>query len=361
MKLGSLLEGVAVTGPVAAGAGEIEALNLEYDSRRARPGSVFFAFPGAKTDGRRFAVDAIAKGAVAVVCESPAPEDASVPWIQVNHGREALARMSRTFYGKPDEALKLTGLTGTNGKTTTVYLIDEMLRSTGAITGMAGTIHYHVAGEERPAVNTTPESLDLMRLMAETRDRGGSYFNFEVSSHALDLRRVFGPVVPHGGLHEPDARPSGLSQDHGSLLRGQAAALRWRGRHSAAGRRDQRRRPERAQASHRGFDAPADLRHQVQCGSARRAHRERLQRRRFPDCLSGARDAPALAVVRPDQRLQPAGRLRRGASLWGSNPDKPRRDSAISPPCRDVSSGSTKGSRSWWWWTMPTPTTLCAT
>jgi UDP-N-acetylmuramoyl-L-alanyl-D-glutamate--2,6-diaminopimelate ligase len=196
MKLSQLLEGIALASPVRADAGEIEALGLEYDSRRVQPGCVFFAFPGAKADGRRFAADAIAKGAVAVACESPAPEDvpegSKVPWIQVNHGREALARMSRTFYGKPDEALKLTGLTGTNGKTTTVYLIDQMLRATGAITGMAGTIHYHVAGEERPAVNTTPESLDLMRMMAETRDRGGSYFNFEVSSHALDLRRVFG-------------------------------------------------------------------------------------------------------------------------------------------------------------------------
>jgi UDP-N-acetylmuramoyl-L-alanyl-D-glutamate--2,6-diaminopimelate ligase len=192
MKLRPLLEGVEVVSPPPASALEIEALQLEYDSRRVQPGCVFFAFPGAKADGRRFVADAIQKGAVAIACESPEPGDTTVPWIQVKHGREALARMSRTFYGKPDEALKLTGLTGTNGKTTTVYLIDQMLRATGAITGMAGTIHYQVAGEERPAVNTTPESLDLMRLMAETRDRGGSYFNFEVSSHALDLRRVFG-------------------------------------------------------------------------------------------------------------------------------------------------------------------------
>ena len=192
MNLGQLLEGVAVTGPIPAGVHKLEVLGLEYDSRRVQPGYAFFAFPGAKADGRSFAADAVAKGSIAVVCESPAPAGVPVPWIQVEHGREALARMSRTFYGKPDETLKLTGLTGTNGKTTTVYLIDQMLRSTGAVTGMAGTIHYHVAGEDRPAVNTTPESLDLMRLMAETRDRGGSYFNFEVSSHALALRRVFG-------------------------------------------------------------------------------------------------------------------------------------------------------------------------
>ncbi len=191
MKLGQLLEGVATSGPVQPGVGELEALGLEYDSRRVQPGFVFFAFPGAKADGRRFAVDAIKKGAIAVVSDSPAAETITVPWIQVEHGREALSRMSQSFYEKPDEALKLTGVTGTNGKTTTVYLIDQMLRATGAITGMAGTIHYQVAGEQLPAVNTTPESLDLMRLMAETRDRGGHYFNFEVSSHALALRRVF--------------------------------------------------------------------------------------------------------------------------------------------------------------------------
>jgi len=167
-------------------------LGLEYDSRRIAPGSLFFAFPGAKSDGRQFIAGALASGAVAVVCESPPPEGMDARWIHVRHGREALAVMSREFYGRPDEALKLTGVTGTNGKTTTVYLIDTMLRACGAKTGMVGTVLYRVAGEERRAVNTTPESLDLMRLMAETRDEGGSHFIFEVSSHALALRRVFG-------------------------------------------------------------------------------------------------------------------------------------------------------------------------
>ena len=192
MKLGQLLEGVPLAVGLSAGAAEMDVRGLEYDSRRVEAGFVFFAFPGAHSDGRQFAAAALAQGAEAVACESPRPDGIEAPWIQVRHGREALARMSRAFYGRPDEALKLTGVTGTNGKTTTVYLIDAMLGASGAQTGMVGTIRYHVAGEERPAVNTTPESLDLMRLMAETRDRGGRYFNFEVSSHALALRRVFG-------------------------------------------------------------------------------------------------------------------------------------------------------------------------
>ncbi|MGD0577607.1 MAG: Mur ligase family protein, partial [Bryobacteraceae bacterium] len=192
MKLGQLLEGVPLAAGLAKGAAEIDVRGLEYDSRRVEAGFVFFAFPGAKSDGRQFAAEAVAKGAVGVACESPQPEEVEAPWIQVRHGREALARMSRAFYGRPDETLKLTGVTGTNGKTTTVYLIDAMLRACGAKTGMAGTVLYHVAGEERPGANTTPESLDLMRLMAETRDKGGSHFNFEVSSHALALKRVFG-------------------------------------------------------------------------------------------------------------------------------------------------------------------------
>ena len=170
MKLGQLLEGVPLAARPGAGAAEMEVRGLEYDSRRVEAGFVFFAFPGAHSDGRQFAAAALAKGAVAVACESPKPDGVAAPWIQVRHGREALARMSRTFYDRPDAAL----------------------RASGAQTGMVGTIRYHVAGEERAAVNTTPESLDLMRLMAETRDRGGSYFNFEVSSHALALRRVFG-------------------------------------------------------------------------------------------------------------------------------------------------------------------------
>ena len=180
---------------------------LDYDSRRIAKDFVFFAFPGAKADGRQYARQAMEKGALAIVSELPAPEGFAGPWIQVKHGRTALATAARTFYGKPDQRLGITGITGTNGKTTECYLIDSILRTAGFTTSLIGTIEYHVAGERRDAVNTTPESLDLMRLFAETAQKGGSHVTMEVSSHALALRRVFG-VDFHTAVF------SNLTRDH---------------------------------------------------------------------------------------------------------------------------------------------------
>jgi UDP-N-acetylmuramoyl-L-alanyl-D-glutamate--2,6-diaminopimelate ligase len=169
---------------------------LEYDSRRVQPGYLFFAFPGSKTDGREFAGVAIEKGAVAVVSESERPGTFKGAWITVAHGRKALAWASRNFYHRPDERLCLAAITGTNGKTTTSFLIDSILRTSGHTTALIGTIEYRLAGELRPAVNTTPESLDLYRIFAELEAVGGtpvpSYVTMEVSSHALALGRVFG-------------------------------------------------------------------------------------------------------------------------------------------------------------------------
>jgi len=169
-----------------------EVTGLEYDSRRVQPGFVFFAFPGARTDGRRYARAAMERGALAIVSESEKPEGFEGPWIRVEHGRRTLALWARAFYGNPDEQLTLTGLTGTNGKTTTVFLIDAMLRALGKTTGMLGTIEYRVAGERRTAVNTTPESLDLVRLFREMVDHSATHCTLEVSSHALELGRVYG-------------------------------------------------------------------------------------------------------------------------------------------------------------------------
>jgi UDP-N-acetylmuramoyl-L-alanyl-D-glutamate--2,6-diaminopimelate ligase len=165
---------------------------LEYDSRRVQPGFLFFAFPGARADGREFARQALDKGAIATVSELPAPEGFGGAWIEVEHGRQALALAARNFYGKPDERLKLTGVTGTNGKTTTTFLIDAVLRAAGITTAMVGTIEYRMAGAVRSAVNTTPESLDLYRMFQELEQAGGSHATMEVSSHALALGRVYG-------------------------------------------------------------------------------------------------------------------------------------------------------------------------
>jgi UDP-N-acetylmuramoyl-L-alanyl-D-glutamate--2,6-diaminopimelate ligase len=192
MTLEQILRGVRLKGSLLAALGRIEVTGLEYDSRRVEAGFLFFAFAGAHADGRQFAQAAAAKGAVAVVSELPAPEGFPGTWIEAEHGRQALALASRNFYGQPDDRLFLTGVTGTNGKTTTAFLIDAILRAAGKTTAMVGTIEYRLAGEVRTAVNTTPESLDLYRMFHALELAGGTHATMEVSSHALALGRVYG-------------------------------------------------------------------------------------------------------------------------------------------------------------------------
>ena len=193
MTIEQVLLGVRLRqGVPAAGVGQVSVAGLEYDSRRVQPGFLFFAFPGARADGREFAQQAIDRGAVAAVSELPAPGGFRGAWIEVEHGRQALALAARNFYGNPAERLKLTGVTGTNGKTTTTFLIDAVLRSAGITTALVGTIEYRLAGEVRAAVNTTPESLDLYRIFQELEQAGGTHATMEVSSHALALGRVYG-------------------------------------------------------------------------------------------------------------------------------------------------------------------------
>lgn len=207
MTLGELLAGVKLREELLPVLAQMPVAGLEYDSRRVGKDFVFFAFAGAHVDGRRFAQDALARGACAVASELPRPHDFSRPWIEVEHGRHALASASRTFYGRPDERIHFTGITGTNGKTTTAYLIEAMLREAGNVTGLIGTIEYRLAGEARPAPNTTPESLDVMRFAAELEQRGGSHLISEVSSHALALGRVY-------GFHFHTAVFTNLTRDH---------------------------------------------------------------------------------------------------------------------------------------------------
>src|SRR5579863_2563092 len=192
MKLAQILEGVPLRTALPEDLYALPVAGLDYDSRRIEAGFLFFAFAGARADGREFAQAAIAHGAAGVVSDLPPPEGFRGLWIEVGHGRQALALAARNFYGKPDERLFLTGVTGTNGKTTTVFLIDAILRSAGITTAMVGTIEYRLAGEVRPAVNTTPESLDLYRLFDELEQAGGTHVTMEVSSHALALGRAYG-------------------------------------------------------------------------------------------------------------------------------------------------------------------------
>jgi UDP-N-acetylmuramoyl-L-alanyl-D-glutamate--2,6-diaminopimelate ligase len=192
MNLNQVLAGAGLKQPLAAGLAERRVAGLDYDSRRIEKGWLFFAFPGAKSDGRQFAAQAMDSGAVAVLSELPAPDGFAHPWIEVEHGRHALSTAARNFYAAPERDILLTGVTGTNGKTTTNYLIDSVLRAAGKTTAMIGTIEYHLADRVLPAVNTTPESLDLCRLLDELRRLGGTHATMEVSSHALELGRVWG-------------------------------------------------------------------------------------------------------------------------------------------------------------------------
>src|SRR5580700_4851144 len=192
MKIGELLSGVRLKQPLAPQLAEREAAGLDYDSRRIEKDFLFFAFPGAHADGREFATAALARGAVAIASESGAPEGLRTQWIEVEHGRQALALASRNFYGKPDERIGLTGITGTNGKTTTGFLIDSVMRAAGYTTALIGTIEYHLGDRVLPAVNTTPESLDLYKLLTELQGMGGTFATMEASSHALALGRVYG-------------------------------------------------------------------------------------------------------------------------------------------------------------------------
>jgi UDP-N-acetylmuramoyl-L-alanyl-D-glutamate--2,6-diaminopimelate ligase len=171
---------------------------IEYDSRRVRPGSVFVAIKGGSTDGNRFVNQALAAGALGVITDSAQAFDhltvynSGLPILHVEHGRRALAEASAAFFGHPERKLAATGITGTNGKTTTAVLAESLLNAASRTTILVGTIEYHVAGETRPSIHTTPEPRDLFELMAEGTARGATELITEASSHALHQGRMIG-------------------------------------------------------------------------------------------------------------------------------------------------------------------------
>ena len=207
MILEEVLAGVALRDVLAPEMARLDVAGLAYDSRKVEKDFLFFAFAGSRLDGTGFARDAMARGAHAVVSEYPSPLDFDGTWIEVEHGRRALATAARNFYGRPDERVRFTGITGTNGKTTTSFLIDAILHEAGLVTGLIGTIEYRLAGERRDAPNTTPESLDIMQFATELEKRGGSHLVSEISSHALALGRVY-------GFHFHTAVFTNLTRDH---------------------------------------------------------------------------------------------------------------------------------------------------
>ncbi len=177
---------------------DLEISGVEYDSRRVRPGSVFVAMKGGTTDGNQYLKKAIAAGAGAVVTDSSEAFDhleiyaSDLAVVEVAYGRPALEALSANFFDHPEKKLALSGVTGTNGKTTTAFLLDAMLNTVGRKTVLVGTIEYHVAGEVRPSPHTTPESRDLLELFAAGVEAGTTEAVMEVSSHALKQGRVFG-------------------------------------------------------------------------------------------------------------------------------------------------------------------------
>jgi UDP-N-acetylmuramoyl-L-alanyl-D-glutamate--2,6-diaminopimelate ligase len=169
---------------------EFEIADVTHDSRRCGPGSLFVAIRGLATDGNQFVEAARRKGAVAVCSEAPPAGEGT--WVRVKDAREALATLSAAILGDPARSLELVGVTGTNGKTTTAYLLDSVLRAAGEEAGLVGTVEYRVGSRVAEAVRTTPESSDLQAFFREMVDAGCRRAVVEVSSHALALRRVHG-------------------------------------------------------------------------------------------------------------------------------------------------------------------------
>ena len=190
MQLADLLEHVpvvAVQGPVA-----VDVTGVRYDSRRVQPGDAFFALRGQAHDGHRYLADAVAHGAQVLVVEELPAQALPATLVQVESARRALAGMARAFYGDPTRGMRVVGVTGTNGKTTTTYLLEAVLQAAGEAPAVVGTINYRFGTAVHPAPHTTPEAPELLARIAGFRTEGARSLVMEVSSHALDQYRADG-------------------------------------------------------------------------------------------------------------------------------------------------------------------------
>ena len=204
MKLGELLHSVPVLDTNAAP--ELEITGVSYDSRETRPGDLFVAMTGYQTDGHKFIPMALEKGAACVLCRQEQPE--GVPCVRTEDPRAALAQVGRNWYGDPAASMKLIGVTGTNGKTTTTYLLKDILeQAAGARVGLIGTNQNMIGAEVIPTERTTPESFELQGLFRRMADAGCTHVVMEVSSHALFLKRAAGVRFAVGIF-------TNLTQDH---------------------------------------------------------------------------------------------------------------------------------------------------
>jgi UDP-N-acetylmuramoyl-L-alanyl-D-glutamate--2,6-diaminopimelate ligase len=203
MQLDELLAPLALWQVV--GDAKTEITGIEIDSRKVQPGDLFICLPGFTVDGHDFAAKAVSQGAVAILAQRTVEVDA--PVIYVPDTRRAMAVLADRFFGQPTHQMKIIGVTGTNGKTTTTHLIERILDEAGHVTGIIGTIEMRLQGEIREVKNTTPEALDLHRAFRWMKDNGAEYAAIEVSSHALDMGRVRGVRFTTGVF-------TNLTQDH---------------------------------------------------------------------------------------------------------------------------------------------------
>jgi UDP-N-acetylmuramoyl-L-alanyl-D-glutamate--2,6-diaminopimelate ligase len=204
MKLIDVMRGVDIVGRY--GSDSVEISNLTYDSRKVTKGSLFICITGFKMDGHAYVKEAVNKGAAAILVEKDV-EAEGVTIVKVADTRKAMPYIASNFYGNPTQKLKLIGITGTNGKTTTTYLINSILEHAKKRASIIGTISIKIGNEVIESSRTTPESLDLQQLFHEMLERGMEYTVMEVSSHALALGRVDGCSYEIGIF-------SNLTQDH---------------------------------------------------------------------------------------------------------------------------------------------------
>ena len=190
MTLEQLLESIPVLG--IAGSTDVEIEGIAYDSRQIKPGWLFVAVPGLKTDGSEYITDALSRGAGVVVSENELDLGALVTHVQVPQARCALAQMANAFHGDLSRKMKIIGVTGTNGKTTTAYMIHDLLRDGGFMPGLLGTVAYEIGDHSFPASRTTPEAPDIHALFHKMQEVGCDSAVMEVSSHAIALQRIHG-------------------------------------------------------------------------------------------------------------------------------------------------------------------------
>jgi UDP-N-acetylmuramoyl-L-alanyl-D-glutamate--2,6-diaminopimelate ligase len=213
MKLSVLVDGLSdfkiirPSGEKMATVSDPEVLSIHYQSKEVTPGGLFVALKGQHTDGHHYIGDAVFRGAAAVVISDRAFVNIDVPVIMVENTRKALAAISSRFYGDPSNFLFIIGITGTNGKTTTAYLIEQILQENGYSVGIIGTVNYRYQAKQYPNPLTTPESLELQKILSEMRDAGVTHVAMEVSSHGVAMDRIANCWFDIGVF-------TNLSQDH---------------------------------------------------------------------------------------------------------------------------------------------------